>query len=62
MTAGSQKAANDWANDKRQFVQGYLETCQMRCACIYPPLNPNPARYRTEFTFAARTVSLKVQS
>jgi hypothetical protein len=62
VTAGSAKAANDWANDKRQFVQGYLDTCQMRCACIYPPLNPNPARYRTEFTFSARTVSLTVQS
>jgi hypothetical protein len=30
---------------------------------VYPPLNgSSPVRYRTEFTFSARTVSLAVQS
>jgi hypothetical protein len=63
VTAGSRKAADDWAKDKRQFAQGYLDIYQMRCSNVYPPLNgSSPVRYRTEFTFSARTVSLTVQS
>jgi hypothetical protein len=60
---GSRKAADDWARDKRQFAQGYLDTCQMRCSNVYPSLNgSSPVRFRTDFTFSARTVSLTVQS
>ena len=59
-TAGSRKA-DDWAKDKRQFAEGYLELYRMRCSNVYPPLNgSSPVRYRTEFTFSARTVSLRV--
>ena len=39
VTAGSRKAADDWAKDKRQFLQGYLGTCPVRCSNVYPPLN-----------------------
>ena len=63
VTAGSRKAADDWAKDKRQFAQGYLDTCQMRCSNVYPPLiGSTPVRYRSEFTLSVRTLSLAVQS
>jgi len=63
VTAGSRKVVDDWATDKRQFAQGYLDVYQMRCSNVYPPLNGSSrVRYRTEFTFSARTVSLAVQS
>ena len=61
VTAGSRAAADAWAKDKRQFAQGYLDVYQMRCSNVYPPLNGSSAvRYRTEFTFSARTVVLQV--
>jgi hypothetical protein len=63
VTAGSRTTADNWAKDRRQFAQGYLDIYQMRCSNVYPPLNGStPVRYRTEFTFSARTVSLTVQS
>ena len=57
VTAGSRTDADAWAKDKRQLAQGYLDVYQMRCSNVYPPLDGStPVRYRTEFTFSARTV------
>ena len=46
------------ASDKKQYITGYMETCQMRRTAIQPPLQTEAAQYKTKFTFAAQCVDL----